>query len=490
MMTGRLLLFGLATLAMPCQAEQFEWVRDRIRQYVEEEGVPSVSIAVVKRGEIVWEEGFGWADVEKRVRATPHTAYMLASASKPITATIMMLLAERKLVDLDRPANDYLGENKIRSRLGDASRVTIRQILQHTSGLPNYYETFYADEKDKPRSVDFLLREYGWTMIPQRRFHYSNLGYTLLGKIAARVTDNTFAALAKQELCTPLGMENTFVPSDIPRPKGAAVRYAANGRGLPEYITAQVPAADIHGSAHDLALFALLHLKAGKKRLLPDKAIEAMWKQPVRIPNFNYEYGLGWSIGVDAQGRRHIFHGGGSAGCDAHLCLLPEKNLAVAILVNKTRKWPGTAVTQDLLDLTLAELLGDKVKDVHLEFAEDPASRSRFASEIQGVWRGAVATPKQALPITLTFKDSGEVTAVLGKQLETPVKDVKYPGRIFLGRMQGDIGVADAARRPYDLDWDLTLVDDKLCGVLYAIGRENARGLLLPYWAELKRGNE
>jgi CubicO group peptidase (beta-lactamase class C family)/acetyl esterase/lipase len=487
---ARAMLEFISKHSKPGWADEFDNVRDRIRQYIDKEGVPSISIAVVKGDAIVWEEGFGWADVEKRVRATPHTAYMLASVSKPITATIMMLLAERKLVDLDCPVNEYLGENKIRARLGDASRVTVREILQHTSGLPNYYETFYADERDTPRSVDLLLRQYGWTMIPQGRFHYSNLGYTLLGEIAARVTGKAFAALAKQELFAPLGMEQAFVPTDVQRPKGAAIRYATNGARLPECITALIPAADIHASAHDLALFALLHLKAGRKPLLPDKVLDAMWKHPVRILNFKYDYGLGWSVGVDAKGRRHIFHGGGSAGCDAHLCLLPEKNLAVVILVNRTRKWPGTAVTQDLLDLTLAGLLGEEVKDVHLEFGADRPSRSRFASEVQGVWRGTVATPKQALPVALTFKESGEVTAILGKQAEAPVKEVKYLERIFLGRMQGDIGVEDATRRSYHLDWDLTIVDNKLCGVLYAIGSENSRGLLLPYWAELQRRKE
>jgi CubicO group peptidase (beta-lactamase class C family) len=141
-MTGRLSLLGVATLAFatPCQAEQFDNVRDRIRQYIDRDGVPSISIAVVKGDEIVWEEGFGWADVENRIRATPHTAYMLGSVSKPITATLLMLLAERKVVGLDRPANDYLGENMIRSRLGDASRVTIRQIQAgdaHVDDVPS-----------------------------------------------------------------------------------------------------------------------------------------------------------------------------------------------------------------------------------------------------------------------------------------------------------------------------------------------------------------
>src|SRR5262249_29841895 len=83
-----------------------------------------------------------------------------------------------------------------------------------------------------------------------------------------------------------------------------------DGARLAEYISGQIPAADIHGSAHDLALFARLHLKAGRKRLLPDKALDAMWKHPVRIPKFKYEYGLGWSVGVDAKGRRHVFHRG------------------------------------------------------------------------------------------------------------------------------------------------------------------------------------
>ena len=254
LLTGLMALMSLVGFGAPCRADEFDNVRDRVRQYIDKEGVPSISIAVVKGDEIVWEEGFGSADVENRVRATPHTAYMLASGSKPITATILMLLAERERVDLDRPANDYLGENKIRSRLGDASRVTVRQLLRHTSGLPNYYETFYADEKDTPRPVDFLLRQYGWMMIPQERFHYSNLGYTLLGEIAARVSRKPFTAVAKQELFAPLGMEQAFVPTDIERPKGAIPHHLPGTNPfLGEYAKAHnIPADAARGGAETM----------------------------------------------------------------------------------------------------------------------------------------------------------------------------------------------------------------------------------------------
>jgi CubicO group peptidase (beta-lactamase class C family) len=79
------------------------------------------SVAVARGDRILWEEGFGWADREDRRRATPHTPYPLGSISKPITATALMVLVERKLLALDKPINDYLGDVKVRARVGDAS---------------------------------------------------------------------------------------------------------------------------------------------------------------------------------------------------------------------------------------------------------------------------------------------------------------------------------------------------------------------------------
>src|SRR5712692_6713027 len=114
-------------------------VRELIRTRLVEQVIPSLAVAVARAGEIVWEEGFGWADRENRVPATEHTMYSLASISKPITATGLMLLVERGQIDLDRPINDYLGDAKPTAWVGDAAGATVRRVANHTSGLPLHY---------------------------------------------------------------------------------------------------------------------------------------------------------------------------------------------------------------------------------------------------------------------------------------------------------------------------------------------------------------
>jgi CubicO group peptidase (beta-lactamase class C family) len=84
-------------------------LRTLIQNRLATDPIPSISIAVVANGQILWEEGFGWADREKQIRATAHTAYYLASVTKSITATALMLLRERNQLAFDQPVNQYLG---------------------------------------------------------------------------------------------------------------------------------------------------------------------------------------------------------------------------------------------------------------------------------------------------------------------------------------------------------------------------------------------
>src|SRR5881296_3286584 len=97
----------------------FAHIRELIRQRLVEQTIPSLAVAVARDGEILWEEGFGWADRENRVPATEHTMYSLASISKPITTTGLMVLKERGKLELDRPVNEYLGAAKLKAWIGD-----------------------------------------------------------------------------------------------------------------------------------------------------------------------------------------------------------------------------------------------------------------------------------------------------------------------------------------------------------------------------------
>ena len=141
--TAVVAFFAAIVLAAGPAAAQFEEVRATIER--EDRGAGR---AVGRRrggedGKIIWEEGFGWADREKRIPATEHTMYSLASISKPITATGLMVLVERGLVDLDDPIDDYLGDAKLNGRAFDASEATVRRVANHTAGLPLHYQFFY-----------------------------------------------------------------------------------------------------------------------------------------------------------------------------------------------------------------------------------------------------------------------------------------------------------------------------------------------------------
>ena len=139
------------------QPNPFLEVKEKIVRLVEEKKIPSLSLAVVRNGEIVWEEAFGLANLEKKIKATPETLYPIGSATKPFTATGLMILVERGLVDLDKPANAYLGNVKLRAYEGDASEAAVRRILHHTSGLPMYWNFYYVGTSRKRPPLETTL---------------------------------------------------------------------------------------------------------------------------------------------------------------------------------------------------------------------------------------------------------------------------------------------------------------------------------------------
>ncbi len=108
---------------------------------VEKGEIPSIAVAVAKEGEIIWEEAFGFANKDNEIKATPHTIYPIASLSKSLTATGIMVLVERKELDLDDPVGKYLAPAKLTVYEGQAQEATVRRILNMTAGIPHGYET-------------------------------------------------------------------------------------------------------------------------------------------------------------------------------------------------------------------------------------------------------------------------------------------------------------------------------------------------------------
>jgi CubicO group peptidase (beta-lactamase class C family) len=193
---------------------------------METQRLPSLCAAVIKDGKTQFEECFGYSNIEKKTAATPDTMHAIASMTKPLTATGLMTLVERRLVDPDRPANDYLGEAKLVAYVGSASGATVRRLLHCTSGLPERLNIFYANEKWTRPPMEQSIRRYGILVsAPGEVYTYSNFSYAVLEHIIERVTGQEYAAFMKTQVLEPLGMTRTAVLTQSPSDDSVAVKY-------------------------------------------------------------------------------------------------------------------------------------------------------------------------------------------------------------------------------------------------------------------------
>ncbi|MGQ0715631.1 MAG: serine hydrolase domain-containing protein, partial [Gemmatimonadaceae bacterium] len=322
---------------------RFDSVRAFIRRTMEENAVPSIAVAVARNGEIIWEEGFGWADLEGKVAATPHTMYSLASISKPITATAIMTLVERGTVELDQPVNHYLGTGKLTGLAGDARGATVRRVMSHTAGLPLHYQFFYQTGGYARPSMDETIGRYGILAItPGEVFEYSNLGYGVLDHVIARMSGQSYAEYMRAAVFRPLGMTRTSVDIDAGLGPYAAQRYDSKQRPIPFYTFDHPGGSAVYASAHDLVRFGIFHLKhrlRDQRRILADSTIDVM--QRVHTPDTtDFGYGLGWGLTKDENSYRVVSHSGGMPGVSTVLKLYPSENVAIVALANKNGPAP------------------------------------------------------------------------------------------------------------------------------------------------------
>ena len=152
-----LAVVGLAPPASAQSSDPFASVRAAMQRMVDAVGSPSVAVAIAKDGRILWEDAIGWANREKRIPATANTMYALASISKPITATGLMVLVDRGQVDLDRPANAYLGAARLTGLAGNADGATSIFHASSPSSSPNATATAAAQFRSS-RSITSARR--------------------------------------------------------------------------------------------------------------------------------------------------------------------------------------------------------------------------------------------------------------------------------------------------------------------------------------------
>ena len=423
-------------------------LRAHIRRVMDSTRTSSIAVAVARNGRIIWEEGFGVADVERRTPATPATLYSMASISKPMTATAVMKLVDQGKIDLDRPANDYLGAAKITGLAGPATGATVRRLLAHTAGLPLHYRFFYEGRPVARPSMDEAISRYAVMVFPPgAAYNYSNLGYGVLEEIVARVSGRSYEDYMRDEVFLPLGMRTAAIGTGA-RLANSAVRYDANGKPIAFYDFDHRGASAVYTSAHDLVRFGLYHLKhrlPDQKPVLRDATIDAM--QRVSTPGDTTSgYGLGWIIGYE-QGVRVVSHTGGMPGVATTLKLYPEHDVVITVLANAS----GIAPHRIALAVAGAVIPGYNAAAAARQVLAQGGGGFAPPAELWGEWTGTIRTYDGATtPVTLLVK-SDDVHVRIGgpSALWTAFNAPTFQNNMLGGRFVGTIPSEEARGFPH-----------------------------------------
>lgn len=311
-----------------------------IESVMKQNGIVGLSIALVDDQQVVWAEGFGFADKEHQIKATPETVYRAGSISKLFTATAAMQLVDQGKLDIDKPLQTYIPKFAIKTRFPDAEPITPRHLMTHHSGLPEaYLKDFRATSPVKPftQLVDKLPVEY-IAYPPNLMLTYSNLAVTLLGIAIENACSLDFSACLGQNLLQPLDMIDSEFSQGASISALMSKEYSQVGL-LPVTFLRDLPTGGLNSNVLDLSRFINMVFadgkSGGKSIISPTGLSEMLRQQNADIPlDLDQKIGLAWFFDQTTSGEIIAWHNGGIGGFNSHLATIPSQKLGVVVLAN------------------------------------------------------------------------------------------------------------------------------------------------------------
>jgi CubicO group peptidase (beta-lactamase class C family) len=318
-----------------------------LEEIVHRWGIPGLAVGIVEASGIVYAKGFGVQSLETRAPVTLDSQFCVASVSKNFVACAMMQLAEQNLIDLDAPITRYLpyfvlADERYR-------QITIRQVLSHTSGMPDMDELEYSQLLENPEYDDGASERYVRNLSnrqmvanPGERFHYSNIAYNVLGDLIAKISGMSFEATMKTKVLMPAGMpDSTFLMEEVARDLLAVPHLripAMSVSPIYPYHRADAPSSSLHANVIEMCHWCITCLNQGTfngQNILSADSLELMWRPVVKwgYPPFYEDMGLGWVLG-HYHNVKTASHGGMGMGWGDFLILLPEMKRGAVIMFN------------------------------------------------------------------------------------------------------------------------------------------------------------
>ena len=337
------------------------------------------SVLVAENGKVIYKKGLGLAQMEWNIPNTPDTRFRLGSITKQFTATLILQLVEQGKVKLDGKVSDYLPA--YRKDIGE--KVTIHQLLNHTSGIPSYtgLPGFFNDVSRNPYTTDDFIKKYASNNLefePGSKFSYNNSGYFLLGVIIEKVTEQTYEKALKERILDPLGMKNTGYDhhGTLIEKRASGYQKTPDGYVNAPYLDMSIPyaAGSMYSTVEDLYLW--------DQALYTDRILSPVMKELMYKPNLG-DYAYGWvttkaKVGALTETVPKIAHGGGINGFNTVIVRFPAQKHLIVMLDNTSqgRNLRGleTALTNILYDqpydgprMPIAEVLHKTINEKGLE---------------------------------------------------------------------------------------------------------------------------
>ncbi|WP_231589516.1 serine hydrolase domain-containing protein [Bacillus sp. FJAT-27916] len=304
-----------------------------VADYLERNGLPAASIAVVKDGKLVYEKGYGHDS--EGIPITEKSLMRIASVSKSFTAFAVLQLVEEGKVQLDDPVINYLSEVKL-----DDSRweeVTIRQLLSHTSGIPN--PIILPPASNLKAGVD-RLNAWKLKTNPGEKYYYSNANYWVLARLVEEVSGIEFTQYLKQKIFSPLGMNDSLTTVNSGDfVQGLPIGYVtAYGTAIPwtELEQMLMGSGGMISTASDMGKWLSMHTNEGKNELGESLLAKELLEESYSPQPGSEKYGLGWQLSSPNMKPARISHSGGEFTYQAQQDIIPSSGYAVAVLLNSS----------------------------------------------------------------------------------------------------------------------------------------------------------
>jgi CubicO group peptidase (beta-lactamase class C family) len=451
---------------------------DSLRKLVESGFIPSVSYSVSNRAGIIEEGAFGFADIGQGKKATAFTSYPVASVAKSLTAIAALRAADAGRLDLDRPANSYLGKDSVLVPVGDPRLLTTRALLHMTAGIPHVVRFHWPDEP-RDAGLDAPLGHFA-AFAPGSQFYYSNQSLGIVGEILSRISGKPFSHYMAESVFKPLGMRNTAVrATEIPSSNRAVAYRDHPARETGFTRLDPEPGAGMYTSAHDLGVLARRVLLDPSSRFLSAESQRAL-RDFSQYPF----YSSGWWKDPFRSNGLTLLADGAAFGHAATMKVLPQEGIAVAVLVNGAVPDGFTMGLCDLL-LRAAGFANDVPtnQEIPAEFRDVPIAQD---TTWRGTWSGVIRTPGGAVAVRFVFDSTGMRASLADAPLQPA--DGTISNHILEASLPGELPRKDVAGVAHKLGVKLQQRKDLLTGYVVATAQLGDRPfLMLPYYVSATR---